>query len=180
MIKEKGIKLFKSKRGENISKALTGRRLSSEHIEKIRQNTILGITGMKGRKHKAESKLKTSKSLRGENHPRWKGGVSGVYGLIRGLSKYQEWRNEILKRDDFTCQFCGVKQGWNKQLKIRFYFEVDHIIPLCVLIHKHNIQNSEQAILCDAIWNISNGRSLCKECHKKTETYNKNLEHQII
>jgi len=29
----------------------------------------------------------------------------------------------------------------------------------------------EQAVNCEELWNINNGITLCKECHKKTDSY---------
>jgi len=33
----------------------------------------------------------------------------------------------------------------------------------------------EEAVKCNELWDISNGRALCRECHRKTDTWgNKN------
>lgn len=34
----------------------------------------------------------------------------------------------------------------------------------------------EDAINCEELWSINNGRTLCIDCHKKTNTYLKNYE----
>jgi 5-methylcytosine-specific restriction endonuclease McrA len=47
----------------------------------------------------------------------------------------------------------------------------DHIVPLSFLIKENNIKTTKDAIECDKIWNINNGRTLCVNCHKKTDTY---------
>jgi len=33
------------------------------------------------------------------------------------------------------------------------------------------ILSKEEALSCDELWNINNGRTLCIGCHKKTDTY---------
>ena len=38
-------------------------------------------------------------------------------------------------------------------------------------MRQYTILNLEQALNCEEFWNINNGRVLCKECHKKTDTY---------
>src|ERR1035437_10333871 len=47
----------------------------------------------------------------GEKNTAWKGGATPVKRLIRESSKYQEWRNSVYIRDEFTCQDCGVTGG---------------------------------------------------------------------
>lgn len=62
---------------------------------------------------------------------------------IRDTQTYKEWRISVYKRDRFTCQSCGVVgNGLNAH----------HIIPVVVDIEK--------------IFDINNGITLCKECHK--------------
>lgn len=56
------------------------------------------------------------------------------------------WRNLVFKRDDYTCQICGVRGT---------YLEADHIKPW--------------AFFSELRYEISNGRTLCKICHHKTK-----------
>ena len=42
----------------------------------------------------------------GEEHPLWKGGVSGEHATIRHSSKYKKWRDAVYWRDLFICQHC--------------------------------------------------------------------------
>ena len=55
----------------------------------------------------------------------------------------QKWRGEVLKRDNYTCQKCGKKEG---------RLEAHHIKPV-----------SEHPEL---IFEVSNGLTLCPRCHK--------------
>lgn len=36
---------------------------------------------------------------------------------------------------------------------------------------EYNIKNYNEALLCEELWNINNGRTLCLPCHKTTDTY---------
>ena len=54
-----------------------------------------------------------------------------------------------MERDDYTCQMCGDKRGGNLQ--------VDHVIP--------------QSLFPELRFDFGNARTLCKNCHKRTETF---------
>jgi len=120
---------------------------------------------VKGSKHSETSKGKIRLSLlnkTGEKARHWKGGLTNLRRLLPQLDLYEKWRTTVFKRDKYTCCHCNVKG---------VYIEADHIVPLKVLIRDYKIKNSEDAIKCKAIWNIDNGRTLCRECHKKTDSY---------
>lgn len=97
---------------------------------------------------------------KGSNHWNWKGGIYPKVMSLRGCQKYLDWRTSVFERDNYTCQICGERGG---------YVEADHYpIPFCVLYRDSNYE---------VMWDISNGRTLCKSCHNKTkkfwkETYN--------
>ena len=61
-----------------------------------------------------------------------------------------------------TCQECGERGG---------NLNVDHIVPFSVIFHKNIISSLEEALSCEELWNINNGRTLCVPCNKKTDTY---------
>lgn len=69
----------------------------------------------------------------------------------RSTSKYQKWRTRIFKRDNYTCQLCFKRGG---------ELQADHIKPFAFFPKLRFI--------------LSNGRTLCIECHKTTDTYLKN------
>lgn len=83
-----------------------------------------------------------------ENHHWWKGGITKEGILIRTSTPYKKWRTNILERDNYTCQIC-FKRGGNLQ--------VDHIKPF--------------ALFPELRLTLSNGRTLHKDCHKKTDSY---------
>jgi hypothetical protein len=76
-----------------------------------------------------------------------KGKVSET-ARIRGSLEYKNWRLQVFGRDRYTCQWCFVKGG---------FLHADHIKPF--FAHP------------ELRFDINNGRTLCKECHKKTDTY---------
>lgn len=85
----------------------------------------------------------------GEKNPNWKGGVTVINEKIRKSIEYKQWREAVYKRDNYTCQDCGDSQGGN--------LEADHIKPF--------------AYYPELRFDIDNGKTLCKDCHKKTDTY---------
>lgn len=72
-------------------------------------------------------------------------GSSSERALDRSRLHAREWRDQVLKRDDWTCQFCGKRGG---------RLEADHIKPY--------------SFFPDCRWDVENGRTLCRPCHKKT------------
>lgn len=108
---------------------------------------------------------------KGEKSHWWKGGITSLVQQIRHCFKYRQWISDIFTRDDFTCQVCGIRGG---------YLEADHYPKMFSTIFKeNNIKTFEEAINCEELWNINNGRTLCKECHQKTDNYPKNLIKKI-
>lgn len=101
------------------------------------------------------NKGKLYPQITGNKHHNWKGGISSENSRIRGSLEYKIWRRAVLKRDNFSCQKCGIrnKKGLGRCVK----FEVDHIKPF--------------AYYPELRFDIKNGRVLCVECHKKTDTY---------
>lgn len=64
--------------------------------------------------------------------------------------KYKAWRLAVFKRDKFTCRWCK-RSGRYVRL------EADHILP--------------KSTHPQLMYKISNGRTLCRRCHRKTPTF---------
>jgi hypothetical protein len=92
--------------------------------------------------------LKYVTEQKGENNCNWKGGITPLNQSIRTSAEYGRWRKMVFERDNFTCQLCGQIGG---------YLEADHI---------KSFSRYPEFRFCE-----SNGRTLCKECHKKTDNY---------
>lgn len=111
--------------------------------------------------------IKCAAKLRaGENNCNWKGGVTKLAEQIRKCFKYRQWRSDIFERDNYTCQECGIRGT---------FLEAHHIKEFSKIMAENNIKTLEQALACEELWNINNGQTLCKECHKKTDNYLKNI-----
>lgn len=87
-------------------------------------------------------------NLSGEKHWNFKNWATPLAQRIRTSAKYYEWRNAVYKRDNYTCQEC--KQGG-------VFLNADHIKPF--------------SIFPKLRFEISNGRTLCRECHQKTDSW---------
>ena len=138
------------KRGRGWNK---GKSLTKEHRDKLRASNI-------GQKRSSEFRKKLSKAHKGmkkpwvkghfgEKNPHWKGGITPIHEAIRRSKEYKLWRDAVKKRDGYKCIWCGL----NKKL------EADHIKPFCDYPELR--------------FAIDNGRTLCNECHKRTNTYGK-------
>ncbi len=101
----------------------------------------------------------------GKDHPCYKDiKKRPFYKQIRETYKYRQWRSDVFTRDDFTCVLCEVRG---------VFLEADHIKRFIDIIHEYKIETLEQAISCEELWNINNGRTLCQDCHRKTDTWGK-------
>ena len=99
----------------------------------------------------------------GKEHPCFKENkVHKFHKTIRETYKYRQWRSDIFTKDNFTCVLCGVKNC---------YVEADHIKRFIDIIREYNIKTLDEALNCEELWNINNGRTLCIECHRKTDTW---------
>ena len=101
-------------------------------------------------------KIRT-KILLGANHHNWKGGVTPLHQKIRSSKEYKAWRISVFERDDYTCQDCHIRGG---------YLEADHIKPF--------------SLFPELRFDINNGKTLCKPCHRKTDTYGVNIRNYVM
>lgn len=54
---------------------------------------------------------------------------------------------------------CGVNQK---------HMEVHHIVPLKNILKEFKINTIDEALLCNELWEINNGITLCRKCHTQT------------
>ncbi|HNC91443.1 MAG TPA: HNH endonuclease signature motif containing protein [Anaerolineales bacterium] len=82
-----------------------------------------------------------------ERSPTWKGGINKEKDRRKSFEGVK-WRKAVFERDDYTCRMCGKKGG---------FIEADHIKPFCDYPELR--------------YELSNGRTLCRGCHRGTDTY---------
>jgi len=121
--------------------------LSREGKRKFCSRECRGIYE-KGRSISIERRLKISLDRRGSKSHFWKGGITKYTKAIKNKIEYRLWRENVFKRDNWTCVICKIRGG---------YLEADHIKPFSLYPELRFV--------------LDNGRTLCKNCHKKTDTY---------
>lgn len=146
-------KTYCSKKCFTISQ--TGKNLSEEHKKKLSE-----VKKGKKIKHLYTPEIieKIRKALtgkpqllnRGEKHPNYIDGGKEKWERQKAMGRveYKEWRRNVFKRDDYTCQEC--KQRGKR-------INADHIKPW--------------AMFPDLRYELKNGRTLCVSCHRKTPTW---------
>ena len=150
-----------------VSEGNKGKRRSEEFkIKRSEKFKKIGIgKWMKGKKHSKKTKMKMTEAHKGEKNSFWKGGITPIHLLIRVSSKYNEWRLEVFKKDNFTCQRCGEIGGdleaHHKKSFSKLFAEARKYMPLLIPY--------DAAMIYSPLWNIDNGKTLCLKCHKKTK-----------
>lgn len=86
----------------------------------------------------------------GDSNPNWRGGTCNERHLAMSRKDYKDWRRSVYDRDGYKCLECGI-DGDGKNL------QADHIKPYST--------HPELRL------SVENGRTLCVDCHKKTDTY---------
>lgn len=141
---------------QHLRDILKGRRCNTgrTHIKKG-QNLSPKTQFKKG--HKPWNFEKKNPYFTGPNNPRWKGGIYPEHLKQRHSVEMKRWRMEVFKRDNYSCVECGRfrKKG------DRVVLHADHIKPFSKY---PNLR-----------FDLDNGRTLCKECHLKTNTHGVNL-----
>jgi hypothetical protein len=129
--------------------------------------------GRKQSKITCEKKSKLKRKLVKSGN--WKNQYGGYKGrtelleLIRKSLKNRQWRSDIFTRDNFICHDCGKNHCW---------IEAHHIKEFIKII-RENIKTFEEAMDCEELWNLNNGRTLCRECHNKTKHFSNNIKQKI-
>lgn len=75
-------------------------------------------------------------------------GKSKAHKTSWGTAIHKGWRKAVFERDNYTCQICFIRGG---------KLEADHI--KCFAHHE------------ELRYIVSNGRTLCVDCHKTTKNY---------
>lgn len=110
---------------------------------------------------------------KGKNNSSWKGGLTDLYIMIRHLDEYKSWRKSVFERDNYICQKCGDNKGGNleahhkkqfAQILQEFLQEYSQFSP---------IEDKETLVRLATtykdFWDVSNGVTLCRDCHNETK-----------
>ena len=142
-----------NKGGENIVKKclICNKEFEVFHHRKDAKYCSFQCNGRagKGRKKTLKAIENISRAKQGENNPMWNGGTTPIRTKIWHSKEYQEWRTAVFERDNYTCVWCGDDKSGN--------LNADHIKPFALYIELRFV--------------ITNGRTLCVQCHKQTPTY---------
>lgn len=118
----------------------TKEKLSLSHKGQIAWNKDLkGYNA--GEKHPFYGKKRPE--ITGEKNNKWKGGITPINKLQRAVFA-QKYRKIIFKRDNYTCQLCGIRG---------VILQVDHI--------------QEWSEYIEGRFALENCRTLCQQCHYK-------------
>ena len=82
-------------------------------------------------------------TLKGKDHPRWKGGISPENQRARYSFRMKEWRHNVFERDHYICQQCGYTKG--------------------KILIAHHIKYFSQ--FPELRFDVNNGITLCRNCH---------------
>lgn len=142
-----------------IKRKLTGRAVSTDHRTRISQS-------LKGRRVTEHARELISLSRKGKyfgkDNPNWNGGLTPLTKRIRGCLAYARWRLAVFSRDGFRCTNCGAKR----------LLEADHYpIGFAQLLRVFHIRSLRAALRQNELWDIRNGRTLCRSCHELTHNY---------
>ncbi len=116
--------------------------------------------------------IKNRGSFRGKNNPSYKDGRTDLRDLIRKLPEYNDWRISIYKRDYYSCVECG-----NKIFIEAHHYKKTFSDILSEFLSYYNqfspIEDKETlvrlAITWKDFWDINNGTTVCRKCHKYME-----------
>lgn len=174
---ERDTKIIRNSKGQFVKGVIPwikGRKnpYSFESLAKIKEarkrqggnvwNRGTNLGSQKGKPRPLDVRIKIGVSQKGHLNHQWKGGITPLRGQIYNTIQWKLWRGAVFERDMFTCTECGCKGG---------RLEADHIKAFSIIMKEHNIKTVDEAIECSELWDVNNGRTLCRPCHLKTPNY---------
>lgn len=125
-------------------------RVRSEEYKKKMSEAKKGVKRPEGFSARMSKLFKSKGISKGSSNPNWKGGITPINKKLRNSEEYKLWRKAVFERDKYICVWCKVSGA-------KAYLHADHIKPF--------------AFYPELRFAIDNGRTLCKSCHRKTDTY---------
>ena len=139
----KNKKPFTKKQRKNMSIAHSGEKnymYGKHHSNKTKKKLSLIF---KDKKFPEERKIKM-RGRTGSKSSNWKGGITKKELLIRQSAEYKLFRENVFKRDNYTCRKYGTKGGY---------------------LHVHHILNFHS--YPELRFDVDNGITLSKKAHKE-------------
>lgn len=165
-------KISETRKGKHyikLSEAKRGKLKSEETKQKMKKNSFWRdkkrIFSLEHRNNLKENHADFS----GKNHPGYKGGITPLRTSIYNLPEYFIWQVSVFKRDKHTCRECGSKE----KIEAHHIREFSKIFAefLIEYFYFNPIENKEQLLILaktyQPFWVISNGKTLCYNCHCK-------------
>ena len=124
----------------------------------------------------AKDRIGEGNPMYGRRNYNWKG-ITPLTSLIRCSSRYINWRNEVYKRDNYTCQECGDNRGGNLEAHHRDKAFIQ-ILNEFLKTYSQFSPYEEKEILYrisysyNDFWKLEGNVTLCENCHIK--------EHKIL
>lgn len=97
-----------------------------------------------------------------------KGEWQNINRAIRSTNKMIQWKKDVFKRDNWTCQKCGARSKRGNPVVLHAH----HITPLAELIASYTdieekFKEDDYVVLHDEyFYDIDNGVTYCTDCHK--------------
>src|SRR3990167_1040711 len=155
-------KMFKGRPG-----TFNGRKHSKKTL-RLMSAIKMGKNNPRWSKTISEETRKKKQAYRGERAPNWKGGIPPLIRLIRNNGQYKRWQRSCVKMYGRVCKKCKKTRG-----RLDFYHYPKSFSDI---FHENKIISLEQALACSDFWDVRNGRILCWNCHRKTDTYGRNTK----
>ena len=152
-----------------MSVARVGKRFKP-FTDEHKRNLSESISGFK---HTKEARIKMSIARRGvspwnkgkkswvsgDKHYKWRGGITPINKAIRNSLQMRLVRRACFERDNYTCVWCGLRS----MKGVKAILHADHIKPF--------------AYYPELRFALDNLRTLCVDCHKKTNTWGESVKH---
>ena len=131
-------------------------KVARENLKRLWSNGLMRklVGSPEWRKKVAEANL-------GNKSHFWKGGLVDKNRRERNSWKTKYWREQVFKRDNYTCVQCGSRNGNGKAITLN----ADHI--------------KSWSKYPKLRFDINNGRTLCLDCHIKTDNFAYKAIYQI-
>lgn len=131
--------------------------------DKWQETGYKGVNGTFYGKHHTEEmkRLSSERNKKGE----WQ----NINRAFRFTSKMKQWKKDVFKRDNWTCQKCGDRNGNGKAI----YLHAHHIVSLAELIASYTdieekFKKDDYTVLHDDFfYDIYNGICYCDSCHRE-------------